>query len=299
MPNTLSCSLYIKYRQERFTLNKVIDVSSFQRDIDFEKVRAAGIEGVIIRCGGRGYGTAHNIYDDSYFEINYNKIKNAGLPVGAYFYSGAVNETEAREEAQYCLSAFKGKSFEMPVYWDTEDSHDTGKYFPLSQLSIGKRALTDAAKVFLEGVESAGYFTGIYASTSWLNEQLIMSELDSYDVWVAQYYDRVTYTGFYGMWQYTALGSVDGVNGSVDMNLCYRDYPGIIKAAGLNGFVLPGDVDGDRKITAEDARLALRAAVGLEKLTDVQKAAADVDGDGVITAEDARRILRESVGLEG
>lgn len=217
----------------------IIDVSSWQENIDYAKVKNTGVKGVILRCGRTGYGTAKSKQEDSTFKKHYEGFKKVGLPVGAYYYSCAVSEAEAREEANLVLSILKGKQFEYPIYFDTEDNHDIkgAGCSPVSQYSIGKTKLTQVAKAFLETVEKAGYYVGIYASTSWLNNQLDMSQLKNYDVWVAHYnVSKPSYAGDYGMWQYTSSGKVSGISGDVDCNRVYKDYPAIIKKAGLNGY---------------------------------------------------------------
>ena len=219
-------------------VNGLIDVSSWQPTIDYAKV-AKNTKGAILRCGRTGYGTAKEKKEDSTFKKHYEGFKKAGLPVGAYYYSCAVTEDEARKEAELVLQIIKGLKFEYPIYFDTEDNHDVkgAGCSPTSQYTIGKGKLTKVAKAFLETIENAGYYAGIYASTSWLNNQLDISQLKDYDVWVAHYgVDKPTYKGSYGMWQYTSSGKIDGISGNVDLNWCYKDYPAIIKKAGLNGY---------------------------------------------------------------
>lgn len=217
----------------------IIDVSSWQPIIDYQAVKNAGVKGVILRCGRTGYGTAKSKQEDTSFKKHYEGFKKVGLPVGAYYYSCAVTEAEAKAEANLVLTILKGKKLEYPVFFDTEDNHDikASGNSPTSQKSIGKAKLTQVAKAFLKTVEDAGYYVGIYASTSWLNNQLDMSQLKGYDVWVAHYgVDKPGYTGSYGLWQYTDKGKVNGISGNVDCNRAYKDYPSIIKKAGLNGY---------------------------------------------------------------
>lgn len=213
---------------------KYIDVSKHQGTIDFQKVKEAGIQGVILRCGYTGYGKTKSKQKDSKFEEYYIGFKSVGIPVGVYWYSCAVTEAEAKEEARLTLEYIKGKEINLPVYFDTEDNHDTSQYSPQSQKSIGKDALTKVTKAYCEAIESAGYYVGIYASKSWLLNQLDMNSLKDYDVWVAQYNSKCTYTGSYGMWQYTSTGKVNGIKGNVDLDHCYKDYVSIIKKAKLN-----------------------------------------------------------------
>ena len=208
-------------------LLKVIDVSYYQSNIDYKKVKDNGIQGAIIRCGRTGWGE-FAMAKDSLFEKHYKGFKDVNMPVGAYYYSCANTIELAKKEANFVLDIIKGKKFEFPIYFDVENNERQG--------SLSKQALTDITKAFCEVIEKAGYYVGIYASKSWLETKLDMSQLKDYDVWVAQYNTSCTYKGTYGMWQYTSSGKVNGINGNVDMNKCYKDYPSIIKKAGLNGY---------------------------------------------------------------
>ena len=193
-----------------------IDVSYAQGVIDWNKVANAGIKFAIIRAAFRGYGTGR-IVADEWFERNIKGATAAGIKVGVYFFSQAINETEGAEEADYIINQIKHYKVTLPVVIDTEyvsDSRARGN-------SISKTTRTAAVKAFCERSLQRGYTPMIYASTSWLNNQLDMSKLSSYKVWVAQYYNRVTYTGKYQCWQYTSSGHVDGINTKVDMNYWY------------------------------------------------------------------------------
>ena len=194
-----------------------IDVSYAQGAIDWSKVANAGIKFAIIRAAFRGYGTGR-IVADEWFERNIKGATAAGIKVGVYFFSQAINETEGAEEADYIINQIKNYKVTLPVAIDTEyvsDSRARGN-------SISKGTRTAAVKAFCERSLQRGYTPMIYASTSWLNNQLDMSKLSSYKVWVAQYYNRVTYTGKYQCWQYTSSGHVDGINTKVDMNYWYN-----------------------------------------------------------------------------
>lgn len=207
---------------------KVLDVSSFQPNIDYSKAKSSGVNGVILRCG-RTYWGKLKVAGDDCFEKHYKGFKAVGMPIGVYYYSCANNIAKAKEEANYVLSVLKGKKLEMPVYFDVENKE--------RQQPLGKQALTDIAKAFLDTIESKGYYVGIYASSSWLNDELDMNQLKKYDVWVAHYgVKKPSYNGNYGMWQYTSSGTVKGINGKVDLSHCYKDYPTIIKKAKLNGY---------------------------------------------------------------
>ena len=203
---------------------KGIDVSRYQGSIDFNKVKASGIEFVMIRCG-TGYN--QKACKDVKFETYYKQAKAAGLKVGTYFYSYALTENQARLEASWVLNWIKGKTFEYPVVYDMEER---------SQAKLGKTKISAVATAFCSTVEKAGYYVAIYSSKSWVESYYTADVLNKYDLWMAQWTSKCTYVGDYGMWQYTSDGTVPGINGRVDCNISYRDYPTIIKKAGLNGF---------------------------------------------------------------
>ena len=196
-----------------------IDVSYYQYSIDWKKVKASGIKFAIIRCGYRG-STSGKLYTDSTFMNNIKQAKAAGLDVGVYFFTEAVNAKEGKEEADYCINLIKksGVKVTYPVVIDTENL--SGARASSAKLSKTKR--TEAVKGFCDRVKELGYTPMIYASTSWLNNQLNMSSLSKYQVWVAQYYSRVTYGGTYRCWQYTSSGKVNGISTRVDMNYWYN-----------------------------------------------------------------------------
>lgn len=203
---------------------KVIDVSTWQKNIDWQKVKNDGIQAVIARSS---FGRAANGQKDNRFEEHYKGAKAVGLPVGAYHYSYAKNVQEAKEEADFFLDCVKGKTFEYPVAFDIEES---------SQASLGKQAVTDIIVAFCEKVEAAGYYVMVYTNLNWLTNYIDTSRISKYDTWLAQWASQPTYKGFFGIWQYTSKGSVNGISGDVDMNISYKNYPEIIKSAGLNGF---------------------------------------------------------------
>lgn len=203
---------------------KGIDVSAWQGNIDWQKVKAAGIKYAILKAGGSDDG----IYTDSKFERNYSECKKYGIPVGAYWFvgKGCISTADGTADAERFIKLLKGKQFEYPVYMDCEVT-------PTSQ----KKGATDAAIAFCRALEKAGYYAGIYGSTySTFQSRLDDSRLLGYAHWVAQYASSCTYWESYGIWQYTSGGYVSGIAGKVDMNLCYVDYPHIIKGKGLNGF---------------------------------------------------------------
>jgi GH25 family lysozyme M1 (1,4-beta-N-acetylmuramidase) len=198
-----------------------IDVSVWQDDnIDFNKVKAAGKSFVIMRAG-----IGQN--EDKYFQLNYKKAKAAKMNVGAYWYCKALSVEESTNEAKKMLSVIKGKQFEYPIYYDIEND---------ALFKKGKSLTSEIAKNFCSIMEENKYFCGIYASKSFFDNYFDNEVKTRYSIWVAQYYDRCTYTGTYKIWQKSSKGRVNGITGDVDLDESYEDFPKIIKNAHLNGF---------------------------------------------------------------
>lgn len=210
-------------------MTKIIDVSEYQPNIDYAKVKAAGIGGAILRCGYTGWGSSHSLNADKCFEKHYAGFQAAGVPGGAYYYSTADTVAFAKKEAEFVQSLLKGKRFELPIYYDLENNERQGK--------LSKALLTEIADTFCAAMEAAGYFVGVYANTSWFTGKLDHAVLsEKYTIWLADYRgSNANRTLRRDIWQYTSKGSVNGVSGNVDVSECYRDFPSIIKAAGLNG----------------------------------------------------------------
>ena len=204
-------------------LMKGIDVSIHNGSIDWQKVKNAGIQFAILRAG---YGREMS-QKDVRFEENYRNAKAAGIPVGAYWYSYAMTPEEAELEADVFLSVIEGKQFEMPVYFDLEEK---------KQFDLGKEKVSAIMRAFLEKIEKAGYFTGLYGSASSLTTRTADDIKSRYTIWLAHWTDQTNYSGNYGIWQYSDKGSVSGINGNVDLDTAYIDFPTIIKGKGLNGF---------------------------------------------------------------
>lgn len=217
--------------------SKGIDISVWNKNIDWNKLKGQ-IDFAILRIGYTGYGKAKNKKIDSTFEEKYAKCKELDIPVGVYWYSCAVTEEEAIEEANKTLEFLKGRKLEYPIYFDTEDNHDTAapNNSSTSQAKIGKAKLTKVTKAFCDTIEKAGYYVGIYASSSWFKNNLILNELEKYDKWVAQWSSKEPSGISYGMWQYSAKGYVEGIGSGVDLDYAYKDYPELMKELGLNGY---------------------------------------------------------------
>ncbi len=223
---------------------RAIDISSYQTNVDYNKVKNDGIEMVILRVGFTGYGVMKTKQKDKMFEKHYKGFKNVGIPIGVYWYSCAYTEKEAKEEAKKVLEYIKEKEIELPIFIDVEDNHDTTKIgnAKQNQYSLGKKQLTKVVNAFCKTIEESGYYVGIYASTYWLNTKLDMNVLKKYDIWVAHYnVNKPTYKGKYGVWQYTSKGKVNGINGNVDFDYIYKAYPDIIRKKGLNNITIKGN----------------------------------------------------------
>ena len=193
-----------------------IDVSTHNGNIDWNKVKSSGVSYVIIRTGYRG-STQGSLVEDNKFRQNIKGATNAGLKVGVYFFSQAINEVEAVEEASMVLSQIKGYKLAYPVFIDVEPSGGRA-----DGLSTGDR--TKVVNAFCQTIQNNGYKAGIYANKSWFTNKLNTSALSGYKIWLAQYNSTVTYKGRYDMWQYSDKGKINGISGNVDMNLSYLSY---------------------------------------------------------------------------
>ena len=191
-----------------------IDVSKFQGNIDWNAVKADGITFAIIRCGYRGYGSGA-LVEDSTFRRNIQGATAAGIKVGVYFYSQAINEEEAVQEASMVVSLVQGYSLPYGVYFDTEKvAGDTGR---ADGISAAQR--TANAVAFCEAIQAAGYKAGVYSYASWFYNNLNFANISKYRTWIAQYRDTLDFAYSYNIWQYTSQGRVNGISGNVDMNL--------------------------------------------------------------------------------
>lgn len=206
-------------------MKKGIDVSFAQGNVNWSIVKN-NVDFAIIRAGfGREVSQT-----DKQFINNYTGCKSNGVPCGAFWYSYAESVEDAVLEAKACLEVIKGKIFDYPIFYDMEEP---------SQMAKGKEFCTDVAKAFLSEVEKAGYWVGIYASKSFLEDYIDISVRKRYAVWLAHYVTSTTYKDGYGVWQWSKDGDVDGIVGDVDLDHCYIDYPTLIKERGLNGFSKP------------------------------------------------------------
>ena len=210
-------------KEEKSMILKGIDVSVHNGSINWNQVKADGVQFAILRAG---YGREIS-QKDRRFEEYYANAKAVGMPVGCYWYSYATGVEEAKIEAQVCLSVIKGKQFEYPVYFDLEEQ---------SAFATGKSNCSAMVRAFCGELEKAGYFAGLYMSRSPFNSYMEDDIKTKYALWLAEYGQKLNYNGSVGMWQKSSTGRISGISGNVDINECYVDYAEKIQSAGLNGF---------------------------------------------------------------
>lgn len=191
-----------------------IDVSHHQGVIDWEAVKAAGVDFAIIRCG---YGMNLTEQDDRQWSRNVSECERLGIPYGVYFYSYAMTADMAVEEGAHAVRLLQGHTPDLPVFYDMEEN---------DQLVLGRDGLAEIARIFCDIVSSKGYEVGVYASLNWWNHYLTDAVFENWYRWVAEWHSSCNYNGRYEMWQYTNEGQISGINGFVDMNYWYGDLPG-------------------------------------------------------------------------
>ena len=232
---------------------KGIDVSFWQGEIDWGKVRDSGVQFAVLRGG---YGQ-HTSQKDAYFERNYAGAKEAGLPVGVYWYSYATSVDGAKLEAGACLSCLGGKELELPVFFDQE-------YEP-GILALRNGTRTEICGTFCEAVRAAGYRPGIYSSKDFIENKLNAADLAAYPLWVAQYARECTCRAPYIMWQFTDSGAVPGIRGKVDMNYLYAAPGG-------------GQDEEEIDMSREELKQLVEEAIEEDRKKRTYKTLADVPG---------------------
>lgn len=193
-----------------------IDVSAFQPVIDWEQVKQAGIEFAMIRQGYRGYSTG-KLDLDACFLSHMDGALAAGLDVGVYFFSQALTPEEALEEAEYVITWLEGYEINYPVVFDWEEVEGPARTDEMNML-----ALTACAEAFCKRIEEAGYEAAVYFNQAYGYEQLNLVSLREYDFWLAEYAPTPTFAYDFSIWQYTNEGAVPGIDGPVDLNICFK-----------------------------------------------------------------------------
>ena len=217
-----------------------IDVSRYQGSINWPQVAAGGQQFAIIRLGSSNNG---GLYVDPYFLQNVNGAHAAGLRVGAYYYTYARSQSAVADELSLFLNVLEGLQLEYPVFVDVEDS---------SLTSVGRAQLTNLVRYAMDILYQRGWYAGWYSYTNFILSYLNAAELAEYPLWLADYRSQPGYTGTYSMWQYSATGKVNGVNGACDLNYSYQDFLPAIRAGNFNGYGSSGPdmepVDGTQLI---------------------------------------------------
>lgn len=198
-----------------------VDISSKQGIVDFEKLKKAGVDFVMIKVGGRGYSSGNIVLDSSYKDYM-NGAKNAGLGIGVYFYSQAVDKDEVCEEAETLLELIKDYPVKYPVVFDMESVE--GDMARTDALDVSTR--TELARIFLKTIKAEGYTPMLYGDKEWLVTKLDLEKLQDYDVWLSQEADTPDYPYEYTMWQYNKSGTVSGISGTAGLNISLVNYSG-------------------------------------------------------------------------
>lgn len=200
-----------------------IDISYCQTSVNWNVLK---VDFVLIRAG---YGR-YAYQKDTMFETHYNNACSKNIPKGAYWYSYAMSEAEAIEEAKACIAVLKGKKFEYPIYFDMEEQ---------KQKALGRAKVSAIVKAFCKTMEDAGYWVGLYTNVDWYVNVIDDEIKNRYAIWIAHWdVSKPGISGQYGVWQYK-VGTINGVSGRCDLDYSYVDYPTMIKARGKNGYPAP------------------------------------------------------------
>ncbi len=199
-----------------------VDVSAWQEDIDWVKAKADGIDFAIIRIAGRGYGDEGKMYADAEYAEHIRGAREAGIMVGIYFFSQAITENEAVEEANLTLKYLNKEELDLPIFMDYEFAG--GSSGRLNKAKLSRSQMTKNAEAFCKTIEAAGYEPGVYANLSFLTNSINGQALSSkYVIWAAQYYTECEYKHDYDIWQYSSSGNVSGIKGRADVDMWYVD----------------------------------------------------------------------------
>lgn len=207
------------YQDSRASLG--VDVSEFQGQIDWNAVKGSDVEFAMLRVGYRGT-TKGQLFLDEYFEQNFQGASDAGLDIGVYFFSQAVTEEEAKEEAQFVLDTLNGRKLQYPVAFDWELPVNSDESFRVQGVK-GEDAARYGA-VFCEEIKAGGYRPIVYSNKYSAYEFFDLNQWKDYDLWYAEYHEQPSLYYDYRMWQYTDEGTVPGISGGVDLNICFKAY---------------------------------------------------------------------------
>ena len=209
----------VYYEDGRQTSYVGVDLSKYNNEVDFQSLKAAGVDFVMLRLGSRGYGSGQIMLDERFVEY-ITKATEAGLQIGVYFYSQAITKDEAVEEANFVIQNLANYKITYPVAFDMEYvKNDSARIDALT-----REEKTTIAKTFLKTIKEAGYKPMIYGTKEWLIKEIDLTKLTEYDIWLSQQEEEPDYPYLFQMWQYSLTGSVSGVTGDVDLNISFVDY---------------------------------------------------------------------------
>lgn len=219
--NNFSADSNLKYYNEngKAASSEGIDVSSYSGNIDWKKVKESGIDFTMIRVGGRGYGEEGEMYTDERALEYINGAKAEGIKVGAYFFSQAVSTEEAIEEADYVKTVLGDIKLDYPVAYDWEIIKDDDARTD----SVSASQATECARAFCDRVKELGYTPILYSPSRELYFKYDLSRLADIDIWYCEYANVPTFYYEFSMWQYSATGAIDGIEGAVDLNICFTN----------------------------------------------------------------------------
>lgn len=201
----------------RYEVSNGVDVSYHQGDIDWDKVKEAGVEFAFIRIGYRGYGKEGTLHIDTKYYDNIEGAKKAGLKVGVYFFSQAVNIEEAKEEADFVLDTLAGEKLDLPVVFDPELINDSEARTD----NVSGSQFTQNTIAFCNEIKAAGYKTMVYSNMYWEAKIFDVSEIQDFGIWYADYERRPQTPYAFEIWQYTEKAQVNGIKGGVDADLMF------------------------------------------------------------------------------
>lgn len=260
------------YADQNYETRLGIDVSKYQNEVDWDRVKAAGVEFVILRIGYRGYGESGVLRLDERFVQHLAGAQKAGLDVGVYFFSQAISEEEAEEEAEFVIEHLKGVELQCPVFFDPENIKDAEARTD----DVTGEQFTENAVVFCEKIREAGYEPMVYSNMVWEAYKLDLSRLEEYGIWYADYEASPQTPYEFEYWQYTETGTIDGIDGIIDLNIQFipqtnPDQAFETTAKGESGKT--GDSCGNRKIAENNKNIQKQAEAILKKMTLEEKAA--------------------------
>lgn len=204
-----------KYEDENYESKIGVDVSSYQGNVNWKKVKEAGVDFAILRIGYRGYGESGKITLDPYFEKNYKNARKEGIEIGVYFFSQAITIDEVKEEAEFVLEHIKEKEITYPVVFDLEKiKNDTARTDNLTSDEI-----TNMTLEFCNTIKSNGYIASIYGNAKTFTTKMALEQFNDYNKWYADYQEKPLYPYEFDIWQYTESGNINGIAGNVDINI--------------------------------------------------------------------------------